>query len=136
MATVDEVRATFDAARLEISELDQALAAERKEIRHAAFHAQRPLTDEEIARRRAIAVTRSELADALETLALSTFDSVESADDLEDLLHAINSINQQLDDDISRLMEVANYAESAAKVAESIADVAAKLTEFRPTLLG
>lgn len=136
MATIDEVSAAFDAARREISELDQALAEERTAIRRKAFHDQRPLTDEEIARRKAIAATRLELADALETLAFSTLKAMENADDLDDLLHTINSVNQQLDDDLARLSEIVNYAQSAAKVAESIASAAEKLTELRPPLLG
>ena len=136
MATIDEVSAAFDAARREISDLDQALAEERTAIRRKAFRDQRPLTDEEIARRKAIAASRLELVDALETLTFSTLKAMENADDLDDLLHAINSVNQQLDDDLSRLAEIVNYAQSAAKVAESIASAAEKLTELRPTLLG
>ena len=136
MATIDEVRATFDAGRAEISALDQALAAERTTIRRAAFHAGRPLTHAEIARRKEIAATRTELAEALEALALSTIDALENAEDLDNLLHSINSVNQQLDDDLARLQGLVDYAETAAMVAEGIAKAVEKLTEFRPNLLG
>ena len=136
MATINEVRATFDAARAEISALDQALAAERTTIRRAAFHEGRPLTHAEIARRKEIAATRTKLAEALEALALSTIDALENADDLDNLLHSINSVNQQIDDDLARLTGLVDYAETAAKVVEGIAKSVEKLSEFRPNLLG
>ena len=136
MATIEEVRAAFDAGRAEISALDQALAAERTAIRRAAFHAGRPLTPEEIARRKEIAAARFELAESLEALALSTIDALENAEDLDDLLHAINSVNQQIDDDLARLQDLVDHAEAAAKVADGIAKAAEKLAQFRPTLVG
>ncbi len=136
MATIEEVRAAFDAGRAEISALDQALAAERTAIRRAAFHAGRPLTPEEIARRKEIAAAQFELAESLEALALSTIDALENAEDLDDLLHAINSVNQQIDDDLARLQDLVDHAEAAAKVADGIAKAAEKLAQFRPTLVG
>ena len=80
--------------------------------------------------------TVGEVAEALETLALSTIDAIEDAEDPDDLLHAINSVNQQLDDDLARLRELVDHAEKAARVAERIAREAGKLAELRPTLLG
>ena len=136
MATIEEVRAEFEARRADISELDQALAAERKAIRRTAFHAGRSLTPDEIGRRKEIAATRLELAESLEALSLSTIDALENAEDLDDLLHAISSVNQQLDDDLTRLQDLVEHSEAAARVADGIANAAAKLAEFRPTLIG
>ena len=136
MATIEEVRAAFDVGRTEISKLDQVLAAERKAIRREAFHAGRQLTPKEVARRKEIAATRFELSEALEVLALATIDALEKADDLDDVLHAIKSVNQQLDDDLVRLQNLVDHAENAAKVADSIDKVADILAEFRQTLLG
>ena len=136
MATIEEISAEFEARRLDISALDQALAEERKEIRRAAFHAGRSLTPDEIVRRKEIAATRLELAEFLETLSFSTIDALENAEDLDDLLHEINSVNQQLDDDLDRLKGLVAYATIAAKVADGIANAAVKLAELRPTLLG
>lgn len=136
MATIEEVRAEFEARRLDISALDQALAEERKEIRRAAFHAGRSLTPDEIVRRKEIAATRLELAELLQTLSFSTIDALENAEDLDDLLHEINSVNQQLDDDLNRLRSLVAHAETAARVADGIAQAVAKLAELRPTLLG
>ena len=134
MATIEEVRAAFVAGRTEISALDEALAAERAAIRRSAFQDRRSLTPEEITRRKEVAATRFELAESLTMLALSTIDELESAEDLDDLLHTINSVNQQLDDDLVRLQDLVDYAETAAKVAKGIANAAEKLAEFRPTL--
>ena len=136
MTTIEEVRAAFDAGRAEISALDQALAAERGAIRRAAFRAGRPLSSAEVARRKEIAATRDKLAEALKTLALSTIDALENAEDLDDLLHVIESVNQQLDDDLAGLRELVDYAENAARVAERIAGAAGKLAALRPTLFG
>ena len=134
MTTINEIRVRFDDARAAIAQLDQDLAAERSEIRKTAFReARRPLTPPEIARRKEIASTRTELADALETLALDTIDVIEADEGLHDVIHGLQSINLQLDDDLKRLREITRHAKNAASVAASMANLVDKLIGLRPT---
>ena len=136
MATIDEVRAKFEASRAEISALDQKLAAERTEILDQAFLDQRQMTTEENARLNEIVETRSKLGKALEALALSTIDDLENAEDLASLLRRIETVNELLDDDLGRLQRIVDYTETAAKVAKSIATAAETLTMFHSSKLG
>ena len=135
MATIAEVKKAFQDARASIADLDQKLAAERKKIKVTAFRAGRPLTAAEIARRKEIAATRLELAEALQVLALKTIRSLEIAEDVDDLIREIGAVNQQLEDDLARLGEVASHAATAARVVEGLAKLAAKLAELRPSLI-
>lgn len=130
MATIAEVRESFETAFAAIAVLDQTLAAESKMIKRRAFKEGRPLEDVEIARRKAIAATRMELGDALQDLGLSAIDALENSDDIDLLIGEINAVNQQLKDDLDHLKTMAAHAEKAAKVAEALATAAGKITEL------
>ena len=111
------------------------LAAERRELKLTAFNERRDLTAGEIARRKEIGATRSELADALEDLALETLDRLDNASDLDALLLKIAAINDGLTDDLEHLRTIAGYAELAAKILAGFATAVDKLTELRPSLI-
>lgn len=134
MPTIDQIRVEFERARGELATLDGKLADERAEIRRTAFQEGRSLSAQEISRRKEIAATRGELTDALETLALDTLASLDAADDLDSLLHEVNSIIQQLDDDLKDLQQLVDYAKSAESVGKGLATVATALAALRPEL--
>lgn len=127
MATIAEVRNSFETALAAIEELDQTLAAETKRIRGQAFDEGRALNDAEVNRRKSIAATRMELADALEDLGLGTIDALKNADDIDSLINVINATNQQLEDDLDHLKIMVEYAVTAAKVADGLAKAATQL---------
>lgn len=127
MATIAEVRNSFETALAAIEELDQTLAAETKRIRGQAFDEGRALNGAEVNRRKSIAATRMELADALEDLGLGTIDALENADDIDSLINVINATNQQLEDDLDHLKIMVEYAVTAAKVADGLAKAATQL---------
>ena len=134
MSNINEIRALFDDARATIATLDQELAAERSTIRKTAFLDGRPLTPDEITRRKELAATRTELADALETLAESTINSIETDEGLKDVIHAVQSVNLQLEDDLDRLRKVERHAQNAASVAAGLTRVVDLLVSLhRPT---
>ncbi|MEM7221928.1 MAG: hypothetical protein AAF495_03050 [Pseudomonadota bacterium] len=131
--TIEEIRTTFQTTRDAIAQLDGELAAERKAIKVAAFRAGRPLTADEVARRKQIAATRLELAEALQELSLNTLDALDSAPEVAALVNEINAINQQLTDDLNHLKQIEKFAETAAKVAEMLAEAAKVVASLRPT---
>ncbi|USG62423.1 hypothetical protein NBZ79_05455 [Sneathiella marina] len=109
---------------------DQALSAESKRIKGQAFDEGRALNNAEIERRKSIAATRMELADALEVLGISTIDALENSDNIDILIKEIDATNQQLEDDLARLKIMVEYAEIAAKVAEGLATAATKIASL------
>ena len=135
MATIDEVKAAFEEQLQTIYVLDQSLGAERAELLRRAFKEGRALSDQEVKRRKEIASTRQELADALRILGLETVGALESASDVDSLLAEIEAINLQLKDDLDHLHNIAKYAGKVAKFASGMALVLEKLQKLRPTLV-
>lgn len=127
MATVRQVNAAFEKALNDLAVLDRALAAERKALKMKAFQAGRDMTANEVKRRKAIAATRLELAEALSDLAVGTIDALDNADNVQALLREIRATNQQLADDLAALKRKEAYAAKVAKVTGSLADAAAKI---------
>ena len=134
MATIAEVQANFKTQLDAIEQLDQKLAAERKSIQTQAFMANRPMTAEEIARRKEIAATRGELGDAMETLSLDTASALNEASDVDTLIANLNSINQGLQDDLDKLQKLADTAAKAAAVASGMASIVTNLVSLKNTL--
>ncbi len=85
-------------------------------------------------RRKEIAATRGELAEAMETLALDTVDALENSSDVDNLLRNIEAVNQQLQDDLEHLKQIAEHAAKAAAIASGMATVVGKLLGFKNTL--
>lgn len=135
MATIEEVKQVFEQKQQIIFSLDQGLAAERAALKRRAFREGRPMSYEEVARRKEISSTRLELAEALRVLALEKVEELENADDVDALLAEIEAINQQLADDLAHLNQLAEYADKAAKVTAGFAKLAEKLADFRPSLV-
>lgn len=130
MATIEELSRTFQLRRAEIDFLDQALAIERRAIQIAAFDEGRDLTDAEKKRRKEIGSTRQELAEALQVIALTSLQGLNSAEDVEVLNKDIARISDNLKDDLQRLVDIVDHAKAAAKVASGLATVVKKAAEL------
>lgn len=135
MVAIADVKKSFETELQAIFSLDQMLAAERSAIKRKAFSEGRVLTKEEINRRKEIAATRGELAEAMESLALDTVEALENASDVDKLLSSIGAVNQQLKDDLDRLQQIQESAAKVEAVAKGMTKVIANLVNFKKTLL-
>lgn len=135
MTTITELRDAFEAELHAIFSLDQTLAEERSAIKRKAFEEGRPLTAGEVERRKEIAATRGELAEAMEVLGLDTVDALEEASDVDKLLSSIGAVNQQLEDDLERLKKLEEKAKKAEAVAKGLAEVTSKLLSLKTALV-
>tara|TARA_R110002072_G_scaffold13062_1_gene55378 strand:- start:548 stop:946 length:399 start_codon:yes stop_codon:yes gene_type:complete len=129
MALIVELREEFLQGRADIDALDQELALERRDMILGAFWEGRELNSGEIERRKQIASTRAELAEALEALALTTIQELDDAEELSRLLAGIRDINNMLKDDLEYLVAIEKHAEKAAKVLEVLAQLIGKVAE-------
>ena len=136
METTEEVDAVFKEVRSRIEAIDQALSKERESIRRAAFYVGRKLTAEENARLDEIRATRKMLGSELKTLGFSTIEKLEKAEDLDALVSAIQSVTQQLDNDVGRLDKLVEFAKKTADVGAKLAAVTERLVGLRDTLTG
>lgn len=134
MTTIAEVKASFEDQLQAIFVLDQTLSAERSALKRKAFAEGRPLTADEVKRRKEIAATRGELAEAMEVLALDTVDALENSSDVDKLLSNINAVNQQLKDDLDRLKKIEENAAKVEAVAKGLASVTGKLLDLKNML--
>ena len=134
MTTIAEVKASFEEQLQTIFALDQTLAAKRSALKRKAFAEGRQLTDDEVKRRKEIAATRGELAEAIEALALDTVDALENASDVDKLLSNIKIVNQQLKDDLDRLKQIEENAAKAEAIAKGMAEVIGKLLDLKNVL--
>ncbi|NKC12083.1 MAG: hypothetical protein GKR94_07730 [Gammaproteobacteria bacterium] len=135
MTTIAQVKESFETELHAIFALDQALAAERSALKRKAFVEGKQLTPEEVKRRKEIAATRGELAEAMEALALDTVDALENASDVDDLLASISAVNQQLEDDLERLKAIEETTKKVEKVVSGMATVIDKLQGLKSVLI-
>lgn len=127
MSTIKEIESSFLLRRAELDALDQALAKERRTIQINAIKASRAMTSDEKIRLKEIGSTRHEVGDALLVFSLITLDNLENADDIDELRLEVSRINEMLEDDLSYLQELDEYAEKASKLAQGLASVSQKL---------
>ena len=134
MSTIAEVKESFETELQALFALDQLLAEERSTLKREAFVAGRPLSPEEVIRRKEIAATRGELGEAMEALALDTVNALENASDVDALLSRINMVNQQLADDLERLKQMEEKVARVEAIAKGMDGVIDKLLGFRTSL--
>jgi hypothetical protein len=134
MATIKEIKQSFETELLAIFSLDQSLAEERSAIKRLAFAQGRALTATEVQRLKQIAATRGELAEAIEDLGLDTVNALESVSDIDLLLSKIGIINQQLKDDLDHLKTIEDKAAKAQVVANGLLEIVDKLKSLKMSL--
>ncbi len=125
--TVAEVVAEANAARAELAALERELQEEIDAIDLTAFKERRPRTAEELARRKERRASQAEVREGFKVLAFVTAQRLDDTTEVEHLIRRMNDVNAGLQDDLERLKRVVTYAETAAKVTDTLARVAEKL---------
>jgi len=126
-AAVDDIVVAAAQARQGLATLEHQLQSDIDEIDLRAFREERPLTAEERARRRTMRAAQAETRDGFASLAYVTARRLDDSAETGRLLARVRDINAGLGDDLDDLKTIERYATIAAKVADGIAVVAAKL---------
>lgn len=114
-------------SRSNLAELDHRLQDEIDEIVLAAAREERPLSDDDKNRRKALRAQQADVQDAFEELAFATLARLDNSADVAELKDKLDAINAQLGDDLQRLKNIARYAAIAAKVADGLAQLGEKV---------
>jgi hypothetical protein len=125
--TIAAIVADAAARRADLAELDHLLQNDIDEIVLAAALEGRPLSEAEKQRRRALRAEQSEVQDAFRALAFVTLARLDQSAELAALHAKMTGINAVLADDLDRLKDIARYATIAARVADGLAQLAAKV---------
>ena len=120
MPTTDEVHLKFVTSRDTLSARHQELSDEYGSIRDRVRSEDRRPTPDEERRLETIAAERDRLNGELATLAVSTIDELENAEDIDALVDQMKSIGQRLETEPSRVKEIVSSVEAAGKVLEDI----------------
>lgn len=113
--------------RSALTDLDHAIQEEIDEIVLTAARERRALSDDDKARRKALRADQVEIQDAFKVLAFVTLPRLDASADVAKLKNKLESVKDELDDDINRLKGIARYAEIAAKVADGLTQLAIKV---------
>lgn len=124
--TVEEVVAEAQALQHDLLTARHEVRSAFDKIKTDASAARRVLTEAERDLRTALRAARSELGEALRDLNWVTLERLNAASDVKLLHDKLLEINDELGDDIKRLKKLEAVAATAAKVADTIAKVAAK----------
>ena len=127
--SVDVIIASATEARRNLSDLEQQLQTEIDEIDFRAFQDGRPLTADEKARRKQFRASQTEVREAFVELAFVTLRRLDDSEEVKRLHKRMDQINRGLSDDLDDLKQIAEFAETAAKVADTIAEVVQKIAE-------
>lgn len=125
--TVDDIIVAAAEARQGLTTLEHQLQGDIDEIDLRAFREERRLTEAERGRRRTLRAAQAEVRDAFASLAYVTARRLDNSEETARLLGRVRDINAGLGDDLDELKTIERYATIAAKVADGIAVVAAKL---------
>ena len=113
--------------RSALTDLDHAFQEEIDEIVLTAARERRPLSDDGKARRKALRADQVEIQDAFKALAFVTLPRLDASADVAELKNKLDSVKDELDDDLKRLKNIARYANIAAKVADGLTQLAIKV---------
>jgi hypothetical protein len=121
-------------ARTALAALEQALASRIDQIEGAAFDANRGFTAAETAERDRLRAGLSEVRDGFRELSFVTLQQLDDSTTLQHLLHDMNDVNSQIKGDLDRLRAIAQFANTAAEVADALAKVVAGLASLAATV--
>ncbi len=113
--------------RSALTDLDHAIQGEIDEIVLTVARERRALSDDDKARRKALRADQVEIQDAFKVLAFVTLPRLDASADVAELKNKLDSVKDELDDDINRLKNIARYAKIAAKVADGLTQLAIKV---------
>ena len=113
--------------RSALTDLDHAFQEEIDEIVLTAARERRPLSDDDESRQDALLADQVKVLDALKALAFVTLARLDESADVADLKNKLDSVKDELEDDLKRLKNIARYAAIAAKVADGLTKLAVKV---------
>jgi hypothetical protein len=125
--SVEAIVADAATSRANLAELDHMLQDEIDDVVLAAAREGRALSPADNERRRALRADQSEVQDAFKALAFVTLARLNQSAELVALEAKLTGINAVLADDLDRLRSIQRYAAIAAKVADGLAQLAAKV---------
>lgn len=128
--TRQQIVAAAKTTRRELSEMEGELQAEIDEIDMQVFSDRRAYSVEEKKRRKSLMADQAEVREAFKELAYMTLSRLDDSDEVKQLTKKMKQINDGLSDDLNDLKKVERYAQVAAKVADGMAKVAAKLVDL------
>lgn len=134
--SVGEIISSAQAARRDLSDLEQDLQNGIDEIDFKVFSEERTLTSDEKARRQQLRASQTEIRDAFIELAFVTVRRLDDSNEVERLNARMAQINRGLKDDLNDLQEIVDFAEKAAKAADTIAKVVQKVAEKAAAVIG
>ncbi len=113
--------------RAELASLDHALQEEIDEIVTTAARERRRLSADEKARRKALRADQVEFGDLFRELAFVTLARLDASEEVANLKGKLDSVIEDLGDDLDQLGRIARYAEIAARVADGLTKLAIKV---------
>ena len=128
--TVKEIIASTDAARDQLALLERALQEDIDRIRFDAFREERRLTAEERQQLKELRAQKAEARQAFTDLVFFTLQRLNQSDEITRLQQKMNDINEGLRDDLEDLGRIVHHAATAAKIADALAKVTAKLASL------
>jgi hypothetical protein len=128
--TADAIVAQAIKIRADLGDLDKKIQGQIDEIVMTAAREGRPLSDADKTQRDALREQQSNVEDAFDELAFATLSRLDQSADVDQLKGSLATINATLTDDLGRLQNIARYAETAANVADGLAQLAAKVAAF------
>ncbi|MEZ5830016.1 MAG: hypothetical protein R3D05_02415 [Dongiaceae bacterium] len=125
--TPEQVVADAGNARQQLAALDHQLQSEIDAIVFTAFKGGRPLSSDDIEKRKQLRATQMEVRDQFNVLSFVTLQRLDDTDEVSQLLHQMNTINAGLQDDFRRLKKIKRYAAIIAGVTDAVAKATEKL---------
>ena len=126
--TVEEILADANEARAALGELELLVQKEIRDIEDQAAAAGRWPDAEEKARRKKLRAQKAELAESFRELAEITLMRLDDSADVQRVLVRMQTVNNDLADDLEDLKRLEGMAANSAKVAGIVETIATTLT--------
>jgi hypothetical protein len=128
--SIEDIVNSAQAARRDLSDLEQELQTEIDKMDFDAFQNGHDLTAAQTKRRIQLRASQSEVRDAFIALAFVTVSRLDDSSEVAMLSTRLDGINSGLSDDLGRLKKIATFATTVAKVADGVAKVAAQVVKL------
>ena len=125
--SVQQVLVKADAARALLTKQEVDLQGEINAIDDIEWD--RPLTAEERSRRQQRRSAQTAVRAAKIELSFITLRALDQSPEVQRLINAFRSINQDLKQELDQLKSIAGYAETAAKVIDAMTEIAIDLAK-------
>ncbi len=127
--TVQEIITDAKAARSSLAEMEHLIQGEIDELDFTVFQRGNGMTAAERKKRQELRASQTEVREAYVALAYFTLRRLDQSEQVSQLQLRMREINQGLSDDLARLEQIEGFATTAAKIADTVAKVTAKLAQ-------